>query len=545
MPHIQGNRMPNMSREVHGTRSIHPFMLLNRIGAGGYGAVYRARYLAEPRETGIFACKAMAKGPPGSILEHLHVREINHHRRVTNHPNIANFHGFFSQNPDYLYLFMEYYHTGSLFRIIAKTHILGRNDALVRRLFLQILSAVQFCHKKGIYHRDLKPENILVNEDCTEAFLTDFGLSTQSKHSKTFRVGSRHYMSPECINANGAFTSYDTKRSDIWALGIILLNMITGRCPWTEASPKDPNFVNYMRTPGWLRKSFPISQGADGILRRIFTSQSSKTIEIDELCVLIEQVDTFYMSKKEITRGSSVLRKNSEYLYRRPQPVAPPAPPPSEGLPLWVLPPTEWEGDVLASDTESEPTDSATNSDADWEDSVPGVRIRRIIPIITDPELHDGQVGWRRDKTPAAHLEHPELRQQGPATEPPSPIAAAAALPSSGRSPIPALRIPATVLAAPAPLPEEESSLDFSPNVRGKVQHRGRGSPETAPSTSSSNAQDTGSSDDSSTGRRGPLRRRSERRVRTIDHEIVDPMTSHPWSRLATRMRRLLGGRMH
>ncbi len=71
-----------------------------------------------------------------------------------------------------------------------------RNDDLVKKIFVQILDAVEFCHNQGIYHRDLKPDNIFVNAAGDKVFLGDFGLATDNERSTNFRCGSSFYMSP-------------------------------------------------------------------------------------------------------------------------------------------------------------------------------------------------------------------------------------------------------------------------------------------------------------------------------------------------------------
>ena len=91
---------------------------------------------------------------------------------------------------------MDFVSGGDLGKAITKKRIFARNDALVKRLFLQLLDAVQTCHNAGIYHCDLKPDNVLINKEMTEVYLTDFGLSTSSPKSRSFGVGTPSYMSP-------------------------------------------------------------------------------------------------------------------------------------------------------------------------------------------------------------------------------------------------------------------------------------------------------------------------------------------------------------
>jgi serine/threonine protein kinase len=97
---------------------------------------------------------------------------------------------------DCTYVVMEFCPEGDLFSSITdKGHFVG-NDPLVKRVFLQLLDAVQFCHSMGIYHRDLKPENVLVTDQGMTVKLADFGLATEDYYTSDFGCGSTFYMSP-------------------------------------------------------------------------------------------------------------------------------------------------------------------------------------------------------------------------------------------------------------------------------------------------------------------------------------------------------------
>jgi len=93
----------------------------------------------------------------------------------------------------YYYLMMDYCPGGDLFKLICEAKAFYQNDALVRKVFLQILDAVHACHARKVYHRDLKPENILCSENGSEIYIADFGLATNRRLSYTFGCGSSHF----------------------------------------------------------------------------------------------------------------------------------------------------------------------------------------------------------------------------------------------------------------------------------------------------------------------------------------------------------------
>jgi serine/threonine protein kinase len=97
-------------------------------------------------------------------------------------------------DPECTYIILSYYPDGDLFSNITETDRFVGKDHVIRATFLQILSAVQHCHKLGIYHRDLKPENILL--DGTQVLLSNFNLATTESESDNNCCGSTIYMSP-------------------------------------------------------------------------------------------------------------------------------------------------------------------------------------------------------------------------------------------------------------------------------------------------------------------------------------------------------------
>lgn len=170
--------------------------LVRQIGCGAYGAVYLAQNLS-PSSTSPsqLAVKCMLKPEPGSDLETVQEREITYLKHMSSHPNVTTLHEVI-MDKHYVYMVMDYYEGGDLFSAIVDRKSFDHRDENVKRGFIQLLDAVEACHKAGIYHRDLKPENILCSHGDTRLYLSDFGLATQSANSTSFGCGSVYYMSP-------------------------------------------------------------------------------------------------------------------------------------------------------------------------------------------------------------------------------------------------------------------------------------------------------------------------------------------------------------
>lgn len=168
--------------------------LVENIGKGGMGVVYRAVDESDMTE---YAVKILLKADPKSIEGQCQTREIVMHQIASDHPNVLTLHKVINRDDDqYIFLVLDYCPGGDLFMAISETQDYVKNDYLTKKVFIQILDAVQSIHDKGIYHRDLKPDNILVNKEGTEIFLCDFGLATDVTKCQQFRCGSNYYMSP-------------------------------------------------------------------------------------------------------------------------------------------------------------------------------------------------------------------------------------------------------------------------------------------------------------------------------------------------------------
>ncbi|PLB52967.1 Pkinase-domain-containing protein [Aspergillus steynii IBT 23096] len=258
--------------------------LTSILGVGAYGVVYTA---VDIHTNVLYAVKALNKTGLDPRQLKYQQREIKLHHLASQHPNVVSLVRIMD-SIDCTYVVIEFCPEGDLFSSITEKGNFIGNDPLVKRVFLQILDAVHFCHSVGIYHRDLKPENILVTDQGLTVKLADFGLATADPYTSDFGCGSTFYMSPECQQPNPRPMSwYESAPNDVWSLGVILVNLTCGRNPWKRASIEDSTFRAYLKDPLFLKTILPLSDEMICILSRIFECDPRKRITIPELRNLI------------------------------------------------------------------------------------------------------------------------------------------------------------------------------------------------------------------------------------------------------------------
>ncbi|ETE70007.1 5'-AMP-activated protein kinase catalytic subunit alpha-2, partial [Ophiophagus hannah] len=154
-------------------------------------------------------------------------REIQN-LKLFRHPHIIKLYQVISTPTDF-FMVMEYVSGGELFDYICKHGHVEETEA--RRLFQQILSAVDYCHRHMVVHRDLKPENVLLDAHMN-AKIADFGLSNMMSDGEFLRTscGSPNYAAPEVISGR----LYAGPEVDIWSCGVILYALLCGTLPFDD-----------------------------------------------------------------------------------------------------------------------------------------------------------------------------------------------------------------------------------------------------------------------------------------------------------------------
>lgn len=196
-PHHQARYVPVTPEERLGKFLGGTLQLTGILGTGAYGVVYSA---VDIKTNVRYAVKTLSKfNADGTPLDSRQVqfqtREIRLHYLASAHRNVVSILKIID-DPDCIYVILEYCPEGDLFFNITECGQYVGKDELAKKVFLQILDAVEHCHTLGIYHRDLKPENILVSDQGQTVKLADFGLATASDRSEDYGCGSTFYMSP-------------------------------------------------------------------------------------------------------------------------------------------------------------------------------------------------------------------------------------------------------------------------------------------------------------------------------------------------------------
>jgi len=200
------------------------YEFLEVLGKGVSGTVKKAKSKITDQ---LVAIKLMSKR---KIIDETQkdkiLKEINI-LKLCSHPHIIQYIDCY-EDLKYYYIVMEYAPGGELFDLLLKKN--GLKEEKARNVFVQILSALEYCHGNMIAHRDLKPENILIqNKKDLQVKLADFGFANYIRLDlhDTY-CGSLQYVAPEVIQ----HTKYNPMKTDIWSLGIILYVLLSSKLPW-------------------------------------------------------------------------------------------------------------------------------------------------------------------------------------------------------------------------------------------------------------------------------------------------------------------------
>ena len=291
--------------------TLGAYQLVERLGQGGMATVYKAFEPALDRYVAI------------KVLPQFFARDPNFMQRFRreakaiaqlNHPNIVPIHSY-GEESGITYIAMRYVEEGALMQM--RGEMLQPERAI--RLILPVAKALAYAHKQGILHRDIKPGNVLLSEGDWP-LLTDFGLAKMVESSTQLTktgvgVGTPMYMSPE----QGQGAEVD-QRTDIYSLGIMLYELVTGDVPFRAGTPM-AIVIKHITAP--IPPPRAINPQIPESLERIILKATSKSPDnryrdADEMAAALEEV--LMKIPGPVSEGGSTTPEFADLLESRLQP---------------------------------------------------------------------------------------------------------------------------------------------------------------------------------------------------------------------------------
>jgi serine/threonine-protein kinase len=275
---------------------IGSYEIIAPLGAGGMGQVYRARDTQLGRDVAIKALPDLLASDPERVARFQREAQV---LAALNHPNIAGIHGV-QEDGKAKYLVLEFVEGVTLADHIAKAGASGLALPDALPIARQVIDALEAAHDKGIVHRDLKPANIMIGADG-QAKVLDFGLArvvepdptASATNSPTFTMaatqagvilGTAAYMSPE--QAKGRVAD---KRSDVWAFGCVLYEMLTGKRVFGGEDISETIAAVLRADPEWGALPSTTPAGIRTLLERCL--QRDRKMRIPDMAVVRYLVD--------------------------------------------------------------------------------------------------------------------------------------------------------------------------------------------------------------------------------------------------------------
>ena len=308
-------------KRLDGRYEIH-----ERIGMGGMAVVYRAYDIIDDRTVAIKILKDEFLGNEEFIRR---FKNESKAIAVLSHPNIVKVYDV-SFGDRIQYIVMEYIDGITLKEYLDQQKVIKWKEAI--HFTVQILRALQHAHEKGIIHRDIKPQNIMLLQDGTIK-VTDFGIARFSRnetHTMTDKaIGSVHYIAPE--QARGDLTD---EKSDIYSVGVMLYEMLTGQLPFEadnavsvaimqlHADPKPPRDINPSIPEGleeitlkaMQKNASQRYQSAAEMLRDIEQFRRNPSISF-QYKYFVDEKPTKYVDAINTVRGAEPVGYDDNYEY--------------------------------------------------------------------------------------------------------------------------------------------------------------------------------------------------------------------------------------
>ncbi len=309
-------------------RTLGPYKLEAALGKGGMATVYRAFQTTVKRYVAVKVMSTEIADNPGFVERFTREAEVI---AALQHPHILPVIDYGDAEGVH-YLVMRYIENGSLEDRMRKKPLSMTETA---RLLEQIASALDYAHKRGIVHRDFKPNNVLLDSD-ENAYLTDFGIARLAQDTNRLTatgtvMGTPAYMSPE----QGMGRPVDG-RSDIYALGIVLYEMVLNRLPFSADTPAALIFQHVYETPTPPKQIRPdLSDAISNVIARTIAKNPD-----DRYQAAIDVSRAFNEALNGAPQGTQPPTSDFQRTMVGGEAVPMPATPIYRGTPPTIAPPT-------------------------------------------------------------------------------------------------------------------------------------------------------------------------------------------------------------
>jgi serine/threonine protein kinase len=273
---------PTCGEQVRVERTFDHFVVVETLGVGGMGSVYKARDTLLDR----FVALKLLRGDLGSEGEH--TSQLQQEARIAASVSDPNVIQVFSSGTDHgrFYVVMELVDHGSLDDLIEQRTRLP--ETLVLETGIQVAKGLRAAYRQGLIHRDVKPTNILFVDEHT-AKISDFGLAgaaAQGSETESVIWGTPYYVAPERLNKDP-----EDFRSDIYGLGATLFHAVAGRAPIEGNTNSADLLLELKRQPLDLRSVAPkVSEATAAVFQRMIAPDPAQRFSsYDELIVELER----------------------------------------------------------------------------------------------------------------------------------------------------------------------------------------------------------------------------------------------------------------
>src|SRR6266403_2168933 len=270
---------PGCGEKVRAERMFNNFLIVETVGVGGMGTVYKARDILLDR---FVALKLLRKDLEGGLDETAELRQEARSAASVSHPNIVQ---VFSSGTDHgqFYLVMELVERGSLDDLIEERTRLSEEEVL--EAGIQTAKGLRAACAKGLIHRDVKPANILFADDHL-AKIGDFGLAGITAEARGEVWGTPYYVAPERLSGQP-----EDFRSDIYSLGATLFHALAGRAPIEGDTNSASELLALKQQPHLLSVVAPnVSPETARVLQRMIAPNPEQRFSsYDELVTELER----------------------------------------------------------------------------------------------------------------------------------------------------------------------------------------------------------------------------------------------------------------